>query len=165
MPFTPFHMGPAVLLKALLQGSFSLIIFGWAQIVMDIQPLIVMISGEGKLHGSSHTLIGATLLLFIAAVSGRGIIIGFQNLVRLKAPYRLELTWLITFLSAAIGTYSHIFFDMIMHSDVHVLWPFSTWNGLLQIISTGQLHNVCIVTGLMGFVLYSAIIAVNKSKQ
>jgi hypothetical protein len=40
MPFTPYHMGPGILIKALLQGSFSLMVFGWAQIVMDIQPLI-----------------------------------------------------------------------------------------------------------------------------
>lgn len=29
MPFTPFHMGPGLLVKALLQGSFSLMVFGW----------------------------------------------------------------------------------------------------------------------------------------
>lgn len=32
MPFTPFHMGPGLLVKALLQGSFSLMVFGWTQI-------------------------------------------------------------------------------------------------------------------------------------
>jgi hypothetical protein len=51
MPFTPIHMGPGILIKSLLQGSFSLMVFGWTQIVMDIQPLIVLISGEGHLHG------------------------------------------------------------------------------------------------------------------
>ena len=28
MPFTPLHMGPGLLVKALLQGSFSLMVFG-----------------------------------------------------------------------------------------------------------------------------------------
>ncbi len=41
MPFTPVHMGPGILIKALLQSSFSLMVFGWTQIIMDIQPLIV----------------------------------------------------------------------------------------------------------------------------
>ena len=41
MPFTPLHMGPGIAVKAVLQGSFSLMVFGWAQIVMDIQPLVV----------------------------------------------------------------------------------------------------------------------------
>lgn len=52
MPFTPFHMGPGIAIKAMLQGSFSLMVFGWAQIVMDLQPLFVMITGEGHLTGS-----------------------------------------------------------------------------------------------------------------
>ncbi len=164
MPFTPFHMGPALLLKALLQGCFSLTIFGWAQIVMDIQPLIVMVTGEGKLHGSSHTLIGATVLLFVAALTGRGILIGFQKIIRLREPYRLELPWSIVFFSAAIGTYSHVFIDMIMHGDVHVLWPFSTWNGILQVVSTEQLHWVCIGTGGVGIILYTVLFTVKRQR-
>jgi len=44
-------MGPGILVKSILQSSFSLMVFGWTQIVMDIQPLIVMITGEGHLHG------------------------------------------------------------------------------------------------------------------
>jgi drug/metabolite transporter (DMT)-like permease len=31
-------------------------VFGWAQIAMDLQPLIVLLAGEGRLHGFSHTL-------------------------------------------------------------------------------------------------------------
>ena len=44
MPFTPLHMGPGVLVKAVFQGGFSLMVFGWAQIVMDIQPLVVLLT-------------------------------------------------------------------------------------------------------------------------
>ena len=62
MPFTPFHMGPGILIKALLQGSFSLMVFGWAQILMDIQPLVALITSKGQLHGFSHTYIGASLI-------------------------------------------------------------------------------------------------------
>lgn len=51
MPFTPIHMGPGLLIKAVLQSGFSLMVFGWTQIVMDVQPLIVMLYGEGQVHG------------------------------------------------------------------------------------------------------------------
>lgn len=60
-----------ILVKALLQSSFSLMVFGWTQIVMDIQPLIFLISGEGHLHVFFHTYIGATLLANVAALSGQ----------------------------------------------------------------------------------------------
>ncbi|MGL4407610.1 MAG: hypothetical protein ACRCTU_04375, partial [Zoogloea sp.] len=71
MPFTPFHMGPGIFVKAILQSSFSLMVFGWTQIVMDIQPLIVMLSGQGHLHGFTHTYIGATLIAVFSAISGK----------------------------------------------------------------------------------------------
>lgn len=39
MPFTPIHIGPEIFIKAHLQGSFSLMVFGWTQVIMDIQPV------------------------------------------------------------------------------------------------------------------------------
>ncbi|HYQ38464.1 MAG TPA: hypothetical protein VER09_05940, partial [Pseudomonas sp.] len=71
MPFTPLHMGPGILLKALLPTRFSLMVFGWAQIVMDLQPLLAMLTGRGELHGLSHTWPGAGLLAVVAALSGK----------------------------------------------------------------------------------------------
>jgi len=46
-------------------------VFGWSQIVMDIQALIVLILGEGHLHGFSHTYIGASMLAAFSALSGK----------------------------------------------------------------------------------------------
>lgn len=43
-------MGPGVLVKALLQGGFSLMVFGWAQVVMDVQPLLMIVTGDGQLN-------------------------------------------------------------------------------------------------------------------
>ena len=48
MPFTPLHMGPGILIKSILQGSFGLTLFDWAQILMDLRPLIVILTGEGQ---------------------------------------------------------------------------------------------------------------------
>lgn len=64
-------MGPGIFVKALLQGGFSLMVFGWAQILMDIQPLFVLITGDGHLHGFSHTIVGATLIGVFATLTGK----------------------------------------------------------------------------------------------
>ena len=64
-------MGPGMLIKSLLHGSFSLMIFGWSQILMDLQPLFAMITNEGKLHGFSHTFLGASLIAVIAVLTGK----------------------------------------------------------------------------------------------
>jgi len=50
MPFTPFHMGPGCLIKALTGNRLSLTIFGFSQIAMDVQPLVHMLRGEGIVH-------------------------------------------------------------------------------------------------------------------
>ena len=64
-----FHMSLGIFIKAMLQGSFNLMVFGWTQIVMDIQPLVIIRTGEGHLHGFTHTYIGATLIAMFSTVT------------------------------------------------------------------------------------------------
>ena len=109
MPFTPFHMGPGMLIKSLLHGSFSLMIFGWSQILMDLQPLFAMITNEDKLHGFSHTFFGASLIAIIAVLTGKHLsefglrITGYSN-----SNKPIKIFWFVAFFSAFIGTYSHV---------------------------------------------------------
>jgi len=166
VPFTPFHMGPGILIKSLLQGSFSLMVFGWAQIVMDIQPLFVLITGEGHLHGFSHTLIGATLLALFSAVIGKYLSEFGLKLLRIsKEPNLIQIKWPVVYLSAFVGTYSHVLIDAIMHSDVEMYYPLSKHNGLLELISVSQLHQFCLYSGLVGAAVYYSVLYSQKTKQ
>ena len=122
MPFTPLHMGPGLLLKGLLQSGFSLMVFGWTQIMMDLQPLVVLITGKGQLHGFSHTYMGATLLAVFAALSGKHLSELGLKILGVSQHKPVRITWLIAFISAFIGGYSHVLLDSIMHADVE---PFS----------------------------------------
>jgi membrane-bound metal-dependent hydrolase YbcI (DUF457 family) len=160
MPFTPFHMGPGILIKALFQGSFSLIIFGWTQVIMDIQPLIVLISGQGHLHGFTHTFIGSTIIAIISALSGKYFFDFFTNI--LDYQKRLKINWKIAFISSFIGTYSHVILDGVMHSDVEPFYPFNDTNPFLGYINLNQLHIFCLYTGLIGSLLYFCILIINK---
>ena len=158
MPFTPFHMGAGILLKALLHGSFSLMVFGWAQIIMDLQPLFVLLSGEGQLHGFSHTFIGATLLAIVAAFSGKylsefGLI--FLGIAKREKP--IHIIWPVTFISAFIGTFSHVILDGIMHSDVQPYYPISESNHFLGLLTTADLHKFCVYSALIGAGIYYLI--------
>lgn len=157
MPFTPLHMGPGILIKAILHGSFSLMVFGWAQIVMDVQPLIVLITGEGHLHGFSHTYIGATLLGIFSALSGKYlaefglVILGISN-----RQNPIKILWWVAIISSFIGTYSHVAIDSIMHTDMRPYYPFSDDNHLLRLVSIELLHKLLIYTGIIGAVIYFA---------
>jgi membrane-bound metal-dependent hydrolase YbcI (DUF457 family) len=155
MPFTPLHMGIGIFTKAILQGSFSLMVFGWAQIIMDIQPLIVLLSGKGDLHGFSHTYIGAILLAIFSAVTGKYLSeLGLLIIGISKRSNPIRMTWLIVFLSAFIGTFSHVLLDSLMHSDVQPFYPISLKNHFLGILSWEQIHKLCLYSGLIGTGIY-----------
>jgi len=158
MPFTPIHMGPGILIKSLLQGSFSLMVFGWTQIVMDIQPLIVLISGEGHLHGFTHTFVGAILITVIAALTGKYLSEFGLKIIRIsKNDNPISIVWWVVFLSAFIGSFSHVLLDSIMHSDVEPFFPFILDNQFLGLISVSMLHKVFLYSGLVGAAIYYGV--------
>jgi membrane-bound metal-dependent hydrolase YbcI (DUF457 family) len=155
MPFTPFHMGPGMLVKAILQGSFSLMVFGWTQIIMDIQPLIVLISGNGHLHGFTHTYIGATLIAIFSGFTGK--YAGEYGLRFLGQARFSPIRWPVAYISAFIGSFSHVLLDSIMHGDVQPFAPFVLNNMFLGLISVEALHKVCLYSGLVGVGLYFVV--------
>ncbi len=165
MPFTPLHIGPGILLKALLQGSFSLMVFGWAQIVMDMQPLYVLVTNTRRieLHGFSHTYLGATLLAVLSALSGKYLSefgLRLLGLSTIKQP--IKIVWRIAFFSAFLGTYSHVVLDSIMHGDIQPYYPFASGNHLLDIIDVELLHEFCIYSGVVGGIIYYIVQLVVK---
>ena len=163
MPFTPFHMGPGILIKALLQGSFSLMVFGWAQIVMDLQPLFVLLTGEGNLHGFSHTYVGATLLAVFSALSGKYLSeLGLKIIGISKQNNSIQIKWWVSFSSAFIGTYTHVALDSIMHSDVEPFYPLSGANDFLGLVSFSELHQFCLYSAMVGTAIYYSVQYVTK---
>jgi hypothetical protein len=158
MPFTPLHMGPGILVKAILQGSFSLMVFGWTQVVMDLQPLIVILTGEGHLHGFTHTYVGATLIALFSAATGKHLSEWALGLIDLGDGRRMiRIRWWVVIVSAFVGSYSHVVLDSIMHGDMEPLYPFSGDNRLLGWVSVSTLHEICIYSGLAGAILYALV--------
>jgi membrane-bound metal-dependent hydrolase YbcI (DUF457 family) len=161
-------MGPGILAKALFQGSFSLMIFGWAQLLMDLQPLIVILTGKGHIHGFSHTYIGASLIATFSAITGKYATEFCLNTFRpnnTESP--ISIHWLVAFISAFFGTFSHVILDSFMHQDIQPFYPFSLSNGLLGVISLNQLHKFCSYTGFVGVGLYYLIqfVTINRSHK
>ena len=151
MPFTPFHMGPGILLKALLQSSFSLMVFGWTQIVMDLQPLWIMVQGHGHIHGFTHTFIGACLIAVFSCLTGKYLSeIGLRVIGISKANNPVHISWKIAMLSAFVGSVSHVALDALMHADVEPFYPIPVDNPWLGFISVSLLHKLCLYSGLVG---------------
>lgn len=154
MPFTPIHMGPGILIKAVLQSSFSLMVFGWAQIMIDIQPLIVLITGKGHLHGFTHTYIGAILLGTISALTGKHFSEFGLKILGLTKGQPVTIKWRVAFLSAFIGSFSHVLIDSITHADVQPFYPIILVNNFHGFVSIGTLHKFCLYSGFAGAAVY-----------
>lgn len=162
MPFTPFHMGPGLAFKALGGRHFSLLSFGYSQVLMDIQPLFAMVSGSGDLHGWSHTLSGALLLGAAATVSGKPLCEQLLRFLRWRAqgssfarycPHTHRIAWPAIASGAFIGSFSHLLFDGLMHADMYPLQPFSDAQPLLHRLSLGNLHGLCLALAVAGLAL------------
>ena len=158
MPFTPLHMGPAIALKAVTGRHFSLMVFGFSQVAMDLEPLVRIIRDDTILHGPTHTYAGATLVGAISAVIGRPICQYFLNFWAPDSPSHFmnwlrgpeQISWPAAISAAFIGTYSHVVLDSIMHDDMHPLRPITDGNGLLHILSVSNLHTLCIASAAIG---------------
>ena len=121
---------------------------------MDIQPLLVMLTGEGRLHGLTHTVPGATLLALVAAPTGRYLLAREWLRGWLPGVGWPCITWPVALFSTAIGTFSHLLLDAFMHSDLQLLAPLSPGNPLQGLVSLELLHGLLLGGGLLGALGY-----------
>ena len=149
MPITPLHLGPGAAFKAIGGRHFSFMVFGGAQVLMDLEPLIGLLRGSAVLHGYSHTLAGALVIGIVAALTGKPI--GSFVLTRFRGAH-FPIPWTAAISGAFIGPFSHIALDAVMHGDMRPWWPLSDANGLLFAVSIERLHLICLVLGAIGIV-------------
>ncbi|MDD5391468.1 MAG: DUF4184 family protein [Thiothrix sp.] len=161
MPFTPFHMGPGTAIKAVTGRHFSLTIFGFAQVLIDIEPLVRMLHGDAVLHGFSHTYLGALLLAIITAGIGKpccGWMLRSWNASARQARstwacVHADISWRVAWVSALVGTFSHVWLDSFMHYDVRPWFPLSEANGLLALFPSSWIYVFCLMAGVIGLVI------------
>lgn len=164
MPFTPFHMGPGLAIKAAAGRHFSLMVFGFSQVAIDLEPLVRIIRGDAVIHGFTHTYAGATLIGAASAAAGRPVCQWLLRwwppdpasplLARLRGPELIS--WRAAIVGAFAGTYSHVLLDGIMHSDVRPLAPLSDANPLLHAVPVADLHILCVLAGVLGALIMLA---------
>lgn len=136
--------------KGIGGDRFSFMVFGGSQVLIDIEPGYRMLSGDLVVHGLSHTVAGALLIGIVATVIGKPI---SEFTLRLLRFSQTHISWTASATGAFIGTFSHVFFDAIMHSDMLPWAPFSDSNSLLGAISLSSIHILCVVLGIVGALL------------
>ncbi len=162
MPFTPLHMGPGMAIKAITGRHFSLVGFGVAQILIDIEPLLRILRDDPILHGPSHSFAGALLVAALALPVARVIHPPLARWFNGQArAHRLDVLamplsapWPALLAGVLVGSLSHVAIDSIMHADLRPLWPFADGSPLYGWIAIDALHLACVIGGVIGAALW-----------
>lgn len=153
MPITPLHAGPHVTIGFICRRFIDLPVFVLANVVIDIEPLLVMVFKLNyPLHGYCHTfLIGGLLGLcwgFIAWQCN-----GWLRLLMEKFGLSYEPVLVKTVVSGMLGAWFHILFDAPIYHDIKPFFPYEG-NPLLGLVSIPDMYNACLVLFLPAALLY-----------
>ncbi len=159
MPFTPLHLGPALFFGMVLLRYIDLPIFLVANVIVDVEPLVILTLGLHRtdslglpLHGLLHTFLGGTfvaLLLALVMMRMRGYLEPLMRLVGLEQVSSPRSVYA----AALSGVYMHILLDSRLYADIRPFYP-SSYNPFLGgMAATFGVWWFCIVTGLIGVAL------------
>jgi membrane-bound metal-dependent hydrolase YbcI (DUF457 family) len=159
MPFTPLHLGPALFFGVVLLRYIDLPTFLVANVIVDVEPLVILtlglhrMNGPGlPLHGLLHTFLGGTfvaLLLALVMMKMSGFTASLTRLIGLEqrpSPRNI-------YAAALSGVYLHILLDSRLYTDMRPFYPFS-YNPFLDGMSAAfEIWWFCVITGLLGVAL------------
>jgi len=157
MPFTPLHLGPALFFGMVLLRYIDLPTFLVANVIVDVEPLLILTLGLHRmyglpLHGLLHTFLGGTfvaLLLVLVMKRMSGFTESLTRLIGLEqrpSPRKI-------YAASLSGVYLHILLDSRLYTDIRPFYPFA-FNPFLDGMGAAfEIWWFCIVTGLIGSVL------------
>jgi membrane-bound metal-dependent hydrolase YbcI (DUF457 family) len=155
VPITPFHFGPGAVVHAFAPRHVSFLAFCSANVLIDIEPLYYMVTRQYPLHRFFHTYIGATIITVVTACI---FFVALKLALRVRLPNLFQwqdLKSSSVLLGAAVGSYSHIVLDSVMHHDIVPLSPFSRANALYGIVPLGTLHLFCVLSAIVALVIFA----------
>lgn len=153
--FLPFHFGPGIAIKSLMPARFSLSIFAFSNLLMDVEPLYRMWFIKIPIHVYSHTLAGAMLIGVFSALAGRFVLIRLWQVYQrmTHAPEAFQISQRQAWYSATLGVTSHLLLDATMYQDIHPLAPLSAANPLLMLDWMLPIHFACILAATFGMLV------------
>jgi hypothetical protein len=158
VPFTVFHMGPGLVFKSIKPARFSLMTFGFTQVLIDLESAYWLYQQGWPIHRFNHTFLGAALITIVGVLAGKPVcswLLRFWNSKLTPIQTRMlgvnhNITWSAAALGVVLGSFSHVFFDSLMHSDMKPFSPMWHKNPFLDLVSFQQLHVGCMVAGVVG---------------
>ncbi len=159
MPFTPFHLGPALAIGLPLRRYIHVPTFVVANVIVDLEPLLVLVLNlQYPLHGYLHTFVGA---LALGLALGYAMYVSERWLGSLWRKMVLvpETLGLRAFIMAGIsGTLLHVLLDSPLYHDIKPLYPISL-NPLYSPSLTPLIYRACVFTAIAGLTYYFYLLA------
>ncbi len=158
MPFTPLHLGPALLIGVVLRRRLDVFAILVGSVVLDIEPFLVLCLGlSAPLHGLCHTYLAALLL----SPPLSAVLYHLRDLFKpLLHPLGLsqQSSFRSVIISSMIGLFSHVTLDATLYAEMVPFYPFFG-NPLLGVVNYTTVYEFCIVTGIFGFLLHVFVLA------
>jgi len=160
MPFTPFHLGPALGFGLPLRKYIHAPTFMLANVIVDVEPFLVFFFGlRYPLHGYLHTFF---LAFFVGLLTGYTMFLVERFLHPLYRLFFLEpndgLKLRSFMLAGVLGTELHVLLDSPLYGDIRPFYPLTT-NPLLNQVSTLEVYSFCVWMGVLGVIYYVALLA------
>jgi membrane-bound metal-dependent hydrolase YbcI (DUF457 family) len=146
-------------LKALFYFKFSFFVFCYTQVIIDLESVFNIIFGRYPIHGFLHTYLGALVTMLFCGMTANFLRSKLSKLLakfKVNQIFEIELTHKIIYISAFVGSFSHIVLDSFMHADMKPLSPLNESNVLLNLISLSTLHLACMVPGIGAIIWFES---------
>lgn len=156
MPFTLFHLGPALAFGLPLRKYLHVPTFIVANVILDIEPLIGMyFPSSYPLHGYVHTFLAAFVVGIILAFvmfKLENYLHNFYTTIKLETSKKMKIRSF--FVAGVFGTMLHVLFDSFLYSEMIPFFPFSG-NPLLSLgFPLSNIIWACIWLGIFGLVYW-----------
>lgn len=166
MPFTPFHLGPALFFAIPLRRYIHAPTFILANVLLDVEPLFVLVLGLNyPLHGYLHTFAAAVVV---------GVVFGFAMFFLERSMHPLYKTLLLEpdavfnksqfIVAGVLGTMLHVLFDAPLYWDIKPFYPL-TVNPLYGSASSVEIDILSGWLGILGVTFYLILLIVWAHKR
>jgi len=153
MPFTPFHLGPALFLSMLLFPFVDVVVIFIASVIVDIEPAYYLFfTPGGAYHGFIHTYLGCTLLSIILSIITYPL---RKSYLKLLETFNLsqETSFSKILGSYLLGTYFHVFLDSFLYPEMKPFYPI-LGNPMLNMLGYVQVYGLCVLMFIIGLIIY-----------
>lgn len=156
VPFTPFHLGSALLFGLAFSSTFNLLTLLTASVIPDVEPFCILVFDLSEpSHGFFHSYVGSSILAVLVAV----VVYLLRDLlanVMLKFQVSQKSSFKQILFTSFVGVYSHVFLDSLLYHRMNPLYPLqgNPFVSLIPNIAYVAVYGFCGVSFILGIILY-----------